>query len=93
MRDDDLYQLYSYRLPADTSGPKPAAEQEEPFLDVVGVARERDDGIVVRGAKMVGTAALFGDEIRAGTIVPLGRDDQDYALTYVVLGPLEQPPA
>ena len=35
-------------------------------------SEERDDGIVVRGAKMVGTAALFGDEIFVGTIEPLG---------------------
>ena len=82
MRDDDLYQSHTIVNPQiDRS--KPAAEQEEPFL-YVGVVSERDDGIVVRGAKMVGTAALFGDEIFVGTIEPLGRDDQDYALTFSI---------
>ena len=71
MRDNDLYQSHTIVNPQiDRS--KPAAEQEEPFL-YVGVTEERDDGIVVRGAKMVGTAALFGDEMFVGTIEPLGR--------------------
>jgi 4-hydroxyphenylacetate 3-monooxygenase len=48
------------------------------------VVKERDDGIVVRGAKMVGTAALFGDEIFVGTIEPLGPQDDDYALTFSI---------
>lgn len=82
MRDNDLYQSHTIVNPQiDRS--KPAAEQEEPFL-YVGVTEERDDGIVVRGAKMVGTAALFGDEIFVGTIEPLGRGDQDYALTFSI---------
>ncbi|HZV73820.1 MAG TPA: 4-hydroxyphenylacetate 3-hydroxylase N-terminal domain-containing protein [Conexibacter sp.] len=82
LRDDDLYQSHTIVNPQiDRS--KPAAEQEEPFL-YVGVVAERDDGIVVRGAKMVGTAALFGDEIFVGTIEPLGRDDEDYALTFSI---------
>lgn len=82
MRDNDLYQSHTIVNPQiDRS--KPAAEQEEPFL-YVGVTEERDDGIVVRGAKMVGTAALFGDEIFVGTIEPLGPQDDDYALTFSI---------
>lgn len=82
LRDDDLYQSHTIVNPQiDRS--KPAAEQEEPFL-YVGVTEERDDGIIVRGAKMVGTAALFGDEIFVGTIEPLGPQDQDYALTFSI---------
>jgi 4-hydroxyphenylacetate 3-monooxygenase len=49
-----------------------------------GIVDERDDGIVVRGAKMVGTAALFGDEILVGTIEPLGKADQDYAISFSI---------
>jgi len=82
LRDDDLYQSHTIVNPqVDRS--RDASRQEEPLL-YVGVRDERDDGIVVRGAKMVGTAALFGDEIFVGTIEPLGRDDSDYALTFSI---------
>lgn len=82
LREHDLYQSHTIVNPQiDRS--KPAAEQEEPFL-YVGVVREGEDGIVVRGAKMVGTAALFGDEIFVGTIEPLAPADRDYALAFSI---------
>lgn len=82
MRDNDLYQSHTIVNPQ-IDRTKSASEQEEPFL-YLGIVDEKDDGIIVRGAKMVGTAALFGDEIMVGTIEPLGKDDQDYAIAFSV---------
>ncbi|WP_411108404.1 4-hydroxyphenylacetate 3-hydroxylase family protein [Streptomyces sp. c-19] len=48
------------------------------------VVAERDGGIVVRGAKTVGTGAVFADEILVGTIEPLAPDDTAHALTFSV---------
>ena len=39
---------------------KPAHHQPEPFL-YPGIVEERDDGIVVRGAQMIGTSAAIAD--------------------------------
>ena len=82
LRDNDLYQSHTIVNPQ-IDRTRPASEQEEPFL-YPGIVDERDDGIVVRGAKMVGTAALFGDEILVGTIEPLGKADEEYAISFSI---------
>ncbi|MER5309137.1 4-hydroxyphenylacetate 3-hydroxylase N-terminal domain-containing protein [Streptomyces sp. NPDC002773] len=46
------------------------------------VVAERDGGIVVSGAKTIGTGAVFADEILVGTIEPLAADDTGHALTF-----------
>ncbi|MFJ6575873.1 4-hydroxyphenylacetate 3-hydroxylase family protein [Streptomyces sp. NPDC091368] len=53
------------------------------------VVRERDGGIVVRGAKTIGTGAVFADELLVGTIEPLAPDDTAHAVTFSV--PLATP--
>lgn len=50
----------------------------------VRVVSERDDGIVVCGAKMIGTAAAFADEILVGGTAPLAPADADHALLFAV---------
>ncbi|MFG3348215.1 4-hydroxyphenylacetate 3-hydroxylase family protein [Streptomyces sp. NPDC048018] len=55
----------------------------------VRVVAERDGGIVVRGAKTVGTGAVFADEILVGTIEPLAPDAVEQALTFSV--PVDTP--
>jgi 4-hydroxyphenylacetate 3-monooxygenase len=82
MRDNDLFQGHTIVNPQiDRS--RTASEQEEPFL-YVGAVRERDDGIVVRGAKMIGTGVMFSDETMVSSIQPLGRNDEAYALSFSV---------
>ncbi|MCB8903875.1 MULTISPECIES: 4-hydroxyphenylacetate 3-hydroxylase family protein [unclassified Streptomyces] len=61
--------------------PPPGHGGEDLTLRVVA---ERDGGIVVRGAKTVGTGAVFADEILVGTIEPLAADDLAHALTFAV---------
>ncbi|MDJ1137540.1 4-hydroxyphenylacetate 3-hydroxylase family protein [Streptomyces iconiensis] len=82
-----LYEAFTISNPQ-IDRTKPASEQEENDLFVRAV-EERDGGVVVRGAKMVGTAAVFGDEIIVGTIEPLAPQDVDYALCFSI--PVDTP--
>ncbi|MFJ5041459.1 4-hydroxyphenylacetate 3-hydroxylase family protein [Streptomyces parvulus] len=85
--EGSLYQAFTITNPQ-IDRTRAASEQEEDDLYVRAV-KERDDGIVVRGAKMIGTGAVFGDEVVVGTIEPLPRQDVEYALTFSV--PLDSP--
>ncbi|PZS31765.1 MAG: 4-hydroxyphenylacetate 3-monooxygenase [Pseudonocardiales bacterium] len=87
MAHGDLYQAFTITNPQ-IDRTKPASEQEEDDLYVRAV-KELDGGIVVRGAKMIGTAAVFGDEIIVGTIEPLAQQDVEYALSFSV--PIDTP--
>jgi 4-hydroxyphenylacetate 3-monooxygenase len=78
----DLFQSHTIVNPQ-IDRTKPASEQEEDDL-YVRVVEERDGGIVVRGAKMIGTGAVFGDEMLVGTIEPLGPKDAPYAVSFSV---------
>ncbi|WP_277607058.1 4-hydroxyphenylacetate 3-hydroxylase N-terminal domain-containing protein, partial [Escherichia coli] len=55
----------------------------------VRAVEEKDGGVVVRGAKMVGTAAVFSDEVVVGTIEPLAPGDVDHALCFSI--PVDTP--
>ncbi|WP_327154041.1 4-hydroxyphenylacetate 3-hydroxylase family protein [Streptomyces tubercidicus] len=87
LRDGDLFQSHAIVNPM-IDKRKPGNEQADPFI-MLGVVEERDDGIVVRGTKTVATGAVLGHEIQVGTIEPLGREDDDYALAFTV--PLNTP--
>lgn len=62
---------------------KPLHEQKEIFVRAV---EERDNGIVVSGAKMVGTAAAFTryNFVFNYGAVPLSDGDKDHALVFIV---------
>src|SRR5690606_37840323 len=49
-----------------------------------GVKEERDGGIVVKGAQMLGTGAALADWIQLSSIVPLRPGDEDYAISVMV---------
>lgn len=65
----------------DRSVPLRAQSAPELFLSV---DEERDGGIVVSGSKMIGTAAVFADEIIVGTIEPLHVSDIEYAFSFTL---------
>ncbi|GLZ42514.1 4-hydroxyphenylacetate 3-hydroxylase N-terminal domain-containing protein [Actinokineospora sp. NBRC 105648] len=87
MSQGDLYPTFTITNPQ-IDRTKPASEQEEDDL-YVRVVKEQDNGIVVRGAKMIGTAAVFGDEVIVGTIEPLAPQDVEYALSFSI--PIDTP--
>lgn len=61
------------------------SEQRDTYMHVV---KERDDGIVVRGARMISTGAAFSNVTYVSQYLPgspgLGMDEKDFALGFFV---------
>ncbi|MDP9091614.1 MAG: 4-hydroxyphenylacetate 3-hydroxylase [Actinomycetota bacterium] len=87
VRDNDLFLTHVLVNPAiDRS--KKSSEQEDPFVHL-GKIRETDEGIIVRGAKMLGTMAPLTEEL---VVVPFGGvapGDDNYALVFSL--PIDTP--
>ena len=81
-RDENLYLSYAIVHPS-VDRSKPPHEQYEPNL-YVSVVLERDDGIVLRGAQMLGTGSVMSDYIFVSCILPLSAGSEDYAISLVV---------
>jgi len=82
VRDEHLYVAYTIIQPQ-IDRTKAAHELAEKHL-AAGVYQERDDGIVIRGAQMLGTAAAIADWLLLTCIQPLREGDEDYALSLAV---------
>lgn len=82
MKREDAYVAYVI-VPPQVDRSKPAHQQPEPFL-YVGAAEEREDGIVLRGAQMIGTSAVLADYLLVTYITPLQEGDEDHAISVVV---------
>jgi len=82
VREHDLFLTHMLINPqVDRS--KTSAEQEDPYLHL-GRVRETSDGIVVRGAKMLGTMAPLTEEV---AVIPFGGvppGDDAYALAFAI---------
>ena len=81
-RANDWYISYAI-TPPQVDRSKPAHDQPEEFL-YPGIVTERDDGIVIRGAQMIGTSAAIADYLFLSSIVPLQPGDEDYAISVVI---------
>ncbi|MFK0314348.1 4-hydroxyphenylacetate 3-hydroxylase family protein [Pseudomonas sp. NPDC090233] len=88
-RDRDLYLTYTIVNPQGDRSRSPG-EHERNLYHTLGVVKETDAGIIVKGAKMLGTAAVLADELLVGVQNPLkaGVDDR-YALSFAM--PLNAP--
>ncbi|HWP34136.1 MAG TPA: 4-hydroxyphenylacetate 3-hydroxylase N-terminal domain-containing protein [Thermodesulfobacteriota bacterium] len=84
---EDLYLAYAI-VPPQGDRSKPAHQQEDRHF-YAGVVKERDGGIVLRGAQGIGTAAALADYVFVSSIVPLRPGDEDYAISVVI--PLNAP--
>src|SRR5262245_44400588 len=80
--DEDLYLSYVIVHPT-IDRARPAHQQAEPHL-YASVAAERDNGIVIRGAQMLGTGSVMSDYLLLTVILPLRPGDEDYAISCVV---------
>ncbi len=80
--DEDLYVSYVIVHPT-IDRAKPAHQQAEPYL-YAGVAAERDNGIIIRGAQMLGTGSVMSDYVLVTVILPLKPGDEDYAISCIV---------
>lgn len=81
-RDESLYVSYAIIHPT-VDRQRPPHEQYEKNL-YVSVAKERDDGIVLRGAQMLGTGSVLSDHVFISCILPLPKGSEDYAISVVV---------
>ncbi|GAA4523072.1 4-hydroxyphenylacetate 3-hydroxylase family protein [Amycolatopsis samaneae] len=79
---EDLYVSYAI-IPPQVSRATTAHAWDGELVQV-GVAEERADGIVVRGAQMLATGGAVADEIFVSCIKPLGPEDSDFALGFAV---------
>lgn len=82
VRDEDAYLAYAI-VPPQVDRSKPAHAQAEPFL-YAGVAEERDNGVIVRGAQMIATSAVIADWLFVSYIPPLVEGDECYAISLVM---------
>ena len=80
--EEDLFATYVI-VPPQVDRSKTAQGWDEKFLQV-GVAAEKDGGIVVRGSQMLGTSSAVSDYLLVSCITPLKPGDEDYANTFVV---------
>ena len=81
-RDNDLYLTYVIINPqADRS--KTASEQADPHL-VAGVVDEDNEGITIKGAKMLGTGCPMANEVMVASIQPLKPGEERYSFTAMV---------
>lgn len=76
-RDNHIYLSYAI-VPPQIDRSKPAHQQSDPTL-YAGVVKERDDGIVIKGAQQLATGAAIADYIHLSCIQPLAPGDENYA--------------
>jgi 4-hydroxyphenylacetate 3-monooxygenase len=81
-RDRDLFIAYTIINPqADKS--KQAHEQADEYL-ALRVMDQDSEGIIVKGAKMLGTGCVMADEVWISCIQPLVEGDEPYAMSCCV---------
>src|SRR5262245_57567083 len=83
LRRKDLFACYVVVAPQGARNPElyHRAGMRVPSLQVTA---ETDDGIVLNGIKMLGTAAVFSDQIWVGNLLPLAPDQKQQAVTCAV---------
>ncbi|MEA2246161.1 MAG: 4-hydroxyphenylacetate 3-monooxygenase, partial [Solirubrobacteraceae bacterium] len=79
---EDLYLSYTI-IPPQNATNKPGAPPDGRVTQVA-VAAERDGGIVVRGAQMLGTGSAVSDLLFVSCVRPLRPGEEDVALSFVI---------
>lgn len=79
---ENLYVTYAI-IPPQVSRATTASGWEGEFLQV-GVVRETEEGLVVRGSQMLATGGPVTDEVFVTCIKPLGPDDRDFAISFAM---------
>lgn len=82
LRDNDAYITYTI-VPPQIDRSKPAQQQNPPD-SYAGVVEEREDGIVIRGAQMLGTGTVYSDFVQLSTITPMRPGDEAYAISVAI---------
>lgn len=85
--ENDLFLARATVGPASNRG-KAFSQHRDRFVNV-GVLRETDSGVILRGSKMISTNAAIADELLVFPISGFQEGDEDYALGFMV--PLSTP--
>jgi 4-hydroxyphenylacetate 3-monooxygenase len=81
-RSKDLFISYVLQSPA---ADRTKRADQQPVQDIAAAVVDEDStGITVRGAKTLGTSAVMSDEIFVGAIAPLSKEEDKYALSFVI---------
>jgi len=80
--DESLFISYAI-IPPQFSRASTAHDWDGDFIQA-GVAEERPEGIVVRGAQMLATGACVADEILISCIKPLTPEDRNFAISFML---------
>lgn len=87
IRDNDLFLTHAIINPQNDRS-KTSHEQKDMFTHL-GTVEEREDGILVRGAKMLATLAPITDEVIIYSFPGFAPGDERYALAFAV--PIDTP--
>lgn len=87
VRDNDLFLTHALVTPQ-TDRTRSAAEQASEFLHM-GVVKETDKGLIVRGARMLATHGPIADEVIVYNLPGLKAGDEAYAMAFAM--PLDAP--
>jgi 4-hydroxyphenylacetate 3-monooxygenase len=80
--ENDLYVTYAI-IPPQFSRSSTQAEWGEEFLQV-GVVRETEEGLIVRGSQMLATGAPATDELFVSCIKPLKAEDAQASISFAL---------
>lgn len=81
-RDEDLYLSYAIIHPQ-IDRMKAPHEQSTDHL-YASIVEENDNGVVIRGAQMLGTGSAISNQIFVSCILPLPKGSEDYAISVSV---------
>lgn len=88
VRDNDLFLTHAIVNPQNDRSQKSHAQQDE--FTHLGVVRETEDGLIVRGAKMLATLAPITDEVIVYSYPSgYGPGDEKYAISFAL--PIDTP--
>lgn len=82
VRDNDHYVTYVIVNPQGDRS-KATSEQGEEF-HTVSIVDEDNEGITVKGAKMLGTGTVMCNEVLVASLLPLKEGEEHYAITFAV---------
>lgn len=83
LKRNDLFATYLVLTPQGSRNPElyEKAGRKNPAMQIVS---EDADGVVVSGVKTLGTSTIFSDEAFIGSMIPLGPDQLDEAITFSI---------
>jgi anthranilate 3-monooxygenase (FAD)/4-hydroxyphenylacetate 3-monooxygenase len=87
IRENDLFLTHALLAPQ-TDRTRPSSQQKEEFLHM-GVVRETEEGLIMRGARMLATLAPVADELLVYNAPGLKPGDERYCTVFAI--PIDSP--